>query len=261
MINNIDKLIPQKLRDDALFKKLVEILNDMCAEDKARFRDIIDKYRDPTSIDPEGAKVIISEFGFDYITSMLQVLSAEEIGTLTAYMAFISLMKSHRDGLEVIFNLLGYAYEIVEWWEFRNGVDVSYGYDPTFGIHHLQPAQWKFVINLFDSENLENLVTTFPEIPNFVRNYVYPQLVWLELLYDGVFGVYEVTSHGTYDTFVDGKTPIPMSYIVAPMALLQLRNGQMIEDLAPFTALFDNNILLEDGFELLTEDSDYLKLE
>jgi hypothetical protein len=127
MINEVRKFIAERLRDEDLYKKVLETLQYVLDDAEVGYKDIIEKYNDPSQLDPEATKAILEEFGYSYIADIFTLFESQDLVELIRYLNFISLMKGHRDGLEVIFEFLSLDYKITEWWEYQNGEDVSYG--------------------------------------------------------------------------------------------------------------------------------------
>ena len=127
MINEVKKFIAERLRDEDLYKKVLETLQFVLDDSENGYKDIIQKYNDPSQLDPEATKAILDEFGYSYIADIFTLFEAQDLVNLIKYLNFISLMKGHRDGLETVFEFLGLDYEITEWWEYLEGKDVTYG--------------------------------------------------------------------------------------------------------------------------------------
>jgi hypothetical protein len=127
MIQNVKKYIAERLRDEDLYAKVLDTLQAILDESEIGYNDIIQKYNDPSQLDPEATRAILEELGYSYIADIFSLFESQDLVQLIKYMNFISLMKGHRDGLETVFEFLGLDFEITEWWEYQEGKDVTYG--------------------------------------------------------------------------------------------------------------------------------------
>lgn len=260
MTTTIDysKYLPEKLRDADLNAQVIDIINNFTAEQREEYKDIILKYQDPFSITEQAAREVLKEFGFEYITDIVETLSNEDLGTLVTYLGFISTMKGHRDGLDVIFGLLGFNYELVEWWEYDK--DRRKGHFPD--SPNLIVDEWKLSIDILASGNINNIFATIPKLNTFVRNYVYPVLAYLELLFVAVIDNISITAAGTEKILRPAETSGDIYKIASCVGTEKptlIENVDIVVD--PNTDLFDNAILLETSYNIYTEDDKILKLE
>ncbi len=252
------KYIPAKLRETDLHMKVVDIINHITAEQMDEFKDVLLKYKDPYEITDTAAREVISEFGYDYITDIVEALSSEELGSLVTYMSFISSLKGHRDGLELIFGLLGFAYEMVEWWETdkdrRKGSEVD---APT-----LEVDEWKLTINILESPNLENVFYTVPKLRTFVRNYVYPVLAYLELLFEFNIEDISITGAGVERTSMEGETTDDIYKIIHGFGVYHNTHTGYTEETVDLNdPLFSDALLNEKGYFIYTADDKIIKLD
>jgi hypothetical protein len=246
------KYIPAKLRDTDLNLKIIDIINNLTAEQMLEFNDILLKYKDPYNITDQAAREVISEFGFDYITEIVEALSSEELGTLVTYMSLISSLKGHRDGLELIFNLLDFAYELVEWWE----TDKDRRKGPEPDAPTLEVDEWKLSINIAESGNLENIFYTAPKLRAFVQNYVYPVLAYLELLFEYNMDNISITAGGA--EFTDRDV-----FKVAHLHTVEynIDTGSSNVDIDVNNPLFIDNLLNDKGYFIYTADNNIIKMD
>lgn len=259
MTEQIDytKHIPKKLRDRPLFQKIVEVINNFTEIERVEFNDVLLKYRDPYSISTEGANEVIEEFGFGYITGMIEVLTQEEMGTLVSYIGFISLLKGSRNGLEVIFDLLKFKYEIIEWWEYSKDLKKGIADDSP----ELERYEWKMSIDILESPNFNNIFYTVPKIREFVRNYVYPVLAYLELVYRA-----ELSPVGTgIYTAVDRTKRYEIGSDVYKVITSKCTLDRTIHSINEWfvdldTDIFDDTLRLENDYNLLLENGDTIQL-
>ncbi len=251
------KYLPAKLRETDLNLKAIEMINHLTTEQREEFKDVLLKYKDPFSITEDAAREVIKEFGFEYITDIVETLSNEDLGTLVTYMGFISTMKGHKTGLEVIFSLLGFAYEMVEWWEYDK--DRKKGHLPT--SKNLTVDEWKLTIDINQSTSLNNIFATVPKLHTFVRNYVYPVLAYLELLFVGVIDNISITGAGVELRLEESTTSLDTHKIVSGIGTEKnILNEEVTLTPDLSTDLFDNAILLEHGYNIYTGNSEILKL-
>jgi len=262
MINDVKKFIAERLRDEDLYAKVLEMLQHVLDDSEIGYNDIIQKYNDPAQLDPEATEALLAEFGFSYIGDIFSLFEAQDLVSLVRYLNFISLMKGHRDGLEVILEFLGLDYEIVEWWEGNAGEDVTYDYSPPNTVKTLAPHEWKMTINLITSSHPADIAKSAEAIILFTRNYVYPVLQWLELVYEDTYGEYELMSHGVDDKIHKLSFTGLFKTITSKCATDKVAWFNADQDAFENAPLFDNNLLRETGYTFLTEDdTDILKLE
>jgi len=253
----IIKLIPEQMRQRQLFDKVVEILQNFDDEERQQFNDIVLKYKDPKSINKEAAREVISELGFDYIVEIVEILTEEELGTLVSYIGFISLIKGTELGLKTIFDLLGFSYEITEWWEYSK--DRRKGQEPDAPL--LEVDEWKLVIDILLSPNLDNIFYTVPKLHTFARNYVYPLLAYLELVFRGVIDNINASIHGTTDELINSDPFMDWYKIIGLYGTTDSEYFKLHEEPEPEYTLFDDLILTENDFYIYTEDNKLIKLE
>jgi len=134
MINDVKKFIAERLRDEDLYAKVLEMLQHVLDDSEIGYNDIIQKYNDPAQLDPEATEALLAEFGFSYIGDIFSLFEAQDLVSLVRYLNFISLMKGHRDGLEVILEFLilftiNYVYPVLQWLELV--------YEDTYGEYEL----------------------------------------------------------------------------------------------------------------------------
>lgn len=253
---DISKFIPEKLQSRELYAKVQEMLQDLTDEQLELFNDVVLKYKDPYSIDKQGAIEVVEELGYGYITEIFEVLTEDELGTIVSYMGLIHLLKGSEVGLEVIFDLLKISYEMIAWHERdkdrRKGVELD--------SEILQTLEWKLVISLNDSPNLDNIFYTVPKIKEFSLNYVYPILAYIELILEITFDNIQVTGQGSTDEYDSGVVITPyIKMINARGSTDEIITDSVILPDADFS-LYNDSILKEDDGFLYTEDGDILKL-
>lgn len=262
MIENVKKFIAERLRDEELYAKVLEMLQYVLDESQIGYNDIIEKYNDPSQLDPEATEALLAEFGFSYIADIFTLFESQDLVQLVRYLNFISLMKGHRDGLEVIFEFLGLNYEVVEWWEGNDGKDVTYDYDPPRTVQTLAPHEWKMTIDLLASSYTSDIARSAESLVEFTRNYVYPVLAWLEFVYEDTYGEYEIMAHGVEDKVHKMSFTGLFKTITSMCVTDKVTYFNADQDALENPSLFDNNLLLETGYNFVTEDdSDFLKLE
>lgn len=255
---NYSKYLPEALRSTDLMEKLVDIINHFTDEERKQFQDVVLKYKDPFNINPEAAENVFKEFGYDYITGMVDTLTSEEMGTLVSFLGLISMLKSHKDGLELIFDLLQFSYDITEWWQFEK--DRRKGPLPDSPL--LERYEWRMTIDILKSANITNIFKTVPSLRTFVKNYVYPLLVYLELLYDAEMSPTSITAHGAEDFIDVGGTDsgyLKTLSLFTVMDVLVFGSYSVTVDLND--PLFNETLDLENDFNLYLENGDILKLE
>lgn len=249
--------LPSKLRDTDLHQKVIDVVNNLTQEQRDEFKDVLLKYKDPFSITDDAAREIIKEFGFEYITEIIETLSNQDLGSLVTYIGFISTMKGHKTGLEVIFKLLGFDYEIVEWFEFDK--DRKKGHYPDSKV--LEVDEWKLSINILGSTSINNIFDTVPKLHNFVRNYVYPLLAYLELLFVGEVSPISITSAGSIKELQFNEDTFDITKIISSVGTVKNILNETANLTIDFnTTLFDDALLIENGYNIYTENGELIKL-
>ena len=65
----------------------------------------------------EIVKALISESGYSYLLDVGLTLDTNELSVLYYYLKLLHYLKGTREGLELVFLLLGYDVKLIEWWE------------------------------------------------------------------------------------------------------------------------------------------------
>lgn len=164
---NINDLFPKDLRNYPIYPKVSEMMMYIIEKSNEHFKDARYKYTEPSKLSADAIDWVINEFGYGYISEIMNTLTDIEFDTLVYFLGMISLMKGHRDGLELVLKLLEIDSTIVEWWE------VSPKREPyTFDI----------VVFINTSKTL-NIYDTLNKIREFITHYVYPKFESLELVF------------------------------------------------------------------------------
>ena len=127
-----------------------------------RYIDIRNKYRDFLSLDNEIVQKIISEQGYDYISSVLELMTVGNVESkvFLGYIGLVHFLKGNRRGLELVFGLLKLDYTLTEWWE-KSPQGTPDTYDLTVNV---DMTKYTFEdVDAFDTG-----------IQAFVAQYVYP---------------------------------------------------------------------------------------
>ena len=128
-------------------------------------------------------------------------------------------------------------------------------------IEFLIPHEWKMTVDLLASAYTVDIPKSAEALVAFTRNYVYPVLRWLDLIYEDQFGTYELMQHGALDkihrlSFVELFKTVTIKTSYDKKIVFNAD-----QDALEFVGLFDNNLMQENNFAFLLENSDYLKLE
>lgn len=151
--------LPEKQKTSALYIKITEILDFIRWSSNENFINVKSKYLDPNVLDSDALSDVVNEFGFGYIVNVL-TLDKDQLRSTLGFIALIHLLKGHRQGLELVLDLLGLSgkYTIYEWYE-----DTS-----------LQPGEFVLSINL----NAYLGGFSFVErLKVFVNEYVFPKMI------------------------------------------------------------------------------------
>lgn len=150
--------IPEDLRALDLYPKVTDMMNFIVRKYAEEFEDISLKHKGPNVVREEVVKNIITELGFDYITSVMDTLEGVEFNTLLEFVSLINLLKGSRTGLELVLKLLGFDSIIREWWE----------QDPKHEVYTFE------IVVIMDSNNVPDAVATLERVKTFARAYVFP---------------------------------------------------------------------------------------
>lgn len=114
---NIINFLPPKHQEQALYVDFCDIYQ--YAYDKyANYDDIKYKYRDILSLNEDAVRAIVYEFGFSYILDVFELTQGiSNINIILGFLSAIHALKGHRSGLELVFQLFGLDYTLLEWWE------------------------------------------------------------------------------------------------------------------------------------------------
>ena len=166
--------VPLALREKSLYKKFAEMTDYMVLQScdgGTSVQGIIDtkyKYKDPDQLTPEIIAEIIKEYGFDYINDIVSTLQNIETNVLVHFISLLHLLKGHRDGLELILKVLGFEFQINEWWE---------------QLPQNEPHTYNMDI-FFNLSQVTDVFETLNRIRIFSENYVYPKLLVANLIVD-----------------------------------------------------------------------------
>lgn len=164
--------IPNKLKESPLYIKITDLLDDVQTQNDTDFKDTFNKYRDIEDINIEGVKLIIKEFGYQYIVDVL-ALTDTQLVSMLGFLSLVHILKGHKSGVELVLRLLGYDYTIEEWWEDPTnikGFGYNYGFD--YGQKDLAPGE--SIITLLDSDVSSDIIA---RIQIFLDNYVFYNIV------------------------------------------------------------------------------------
>lgn len=175
--------IPKQLKELPLYVKISSIVDDIRNENSVELRDILSKYKDFSIISDEAVQEVIKEFGYQYITDVLNLNSSEK-KTLLSFLSLIHFLKGHLRGLEVVLNFLNVAYTITPW-------------------HQQIPTGTPHTFQLDIDLNASNIPPNVIErLKSFVKQYVFPKMdIVLNFDLDaqletGIIGVYDVNYTG-----------------------------------------------------------------
>lgn len=181
LFSSID-LIPEKLRSNEVYPKLVSMIDYIVIGLAEEFEDIKYKYADPSIVKDEVIKEVINELGFSYITNVMDTITNFEFNTLLEFVSIINLLKGSRTGLELVLRLLGLDSIITEWWE-------------DYPVK--EPYTFKLVI-IADAQFVPDINLTLSKINEFVRAYVFPILENIEFRFEVSAGEAFICSAGFF---------------------------------------------------------------
>ena len=163
----------------------------MCIRDR-------NKYRSMQDIPLEDVYEIISEFGYQHMTEILNS-DEDSIRTFLGFLNFIHMNKGTRKGMEFVFRLLNMDYEVSEWWE-----QSPMGEQHTFNIDLLS----------FSPNDIRGF-EVINKIIDFTRNYVYPILnnLTIQFVLDDLFLNWAIVSQQAVYITLQPDTDIPSTLI------------------------------------------------
>lgn len=151
--------LPKELRKFELNPKVAEMLDYIITNAAEDFKDVSAKYRDPDNAKEEVVESIINEYGFAYINTVIDTLTTLEFNILLQFMGLLHFLKGTREGLDLILSVLGFTFEVVEWWE----------KDPQG-----EPHTFDMTIDM-DLSLVDDVLATLAQIRAFTEEYVYPK--------------------------------------------------------------------------------------
>lgn len=187
--------LPEGIKEQELYKEVVDLMDFVLEKNEDEVRDILLKYKDQASITAAAQQSLINELGADYIGTIVNEIASGELDVASSYIIFILLLKGHRDGVELVLNLLFFDFEVIEHWE--------YDKDRSVGSRILYIGEFKIDIDSFGLDQLA-LLSLIRKLNVFFRNYVYP-IVLINILVEGEYnGVFPSTGYAIkvlYDTY------------------------------------------------------------
>lgn len=176
---NSAKYLPKKLANNNKFQKICSLIDSLISDnseyfsyEKSQLNSVINKYRDFRNLDNTTIHQVVSEFGYQYIIDILE-LPDSRLRDLMGFLALINMLKGSRPGLELVLSLLGFEFELLEWWEDPVTLPqkCTYALELTFVDIGMDPA-------FFDRFDI------------FSREYVYPILTRLLIYFKLTYGEY-----------------------------------------------------------------------
>jgi Tol biopolymer transport system component len=201
-IKSLDFLPPQR-RGEEFYEYISQFIDYILERYEVEFDYIADKYKGyydfediPGYLTKEGAiQQLIDEKGFTPIYEILN-LPTSDLAVVYAYLKVFRYLKGTKEGLEVIFDLLGFkkvsvlpendkTYELEEWWE----------KDP-----EAEPYSFTMFLKLPLEEYEDDFIGRLKE---FFRFYVYPLLKSIELVLDFLLHDLGLATHSYYDRIAE----------------------------------------------------------
>lgn len=166
------------LRDYPLYKDVIIPLTDWvlnATEDQ--FKYITNKYSNYLELDEVVATELISELGYGYLLDAI-ILNSTDRRIILSYLKLFHLLKGTEDGLRFVFELLGYTYSELEWFENAN-TEIFFSRRQLMGLDPLpvdlptEPYTFKVMITILLNDYNSVKLSKFKK---FTRYYVYPVL-------------------------------------------------------------------------------------
>jgi hypothetical protein len=163
-----ENLLPERLRDDELFKYVTELMDVIYEKYAEDMRDVSLKYISPDDVSEQTVKEVFLENGLKSVVDLFDTFDDIDFATILYFSTYILLFKGHRSGYELVLKLVGFDYDMVEWWE----TDPK-GKENTFSIS----------LNI-SSSTVSNPYQTFQKVKKFTAEYVLPIISPLFYNYD-----------------------------------------------------------------------------
>ena len=184
MALDVEKFFPKKLRKVGLYDQVLFATAEIVRVTEIDLKDSVEKWNDFQVLPEDLLLEIIEEFGYGYITDVLDLTTAQ-IRQLAQLISLIHFMKGHKDGLVLVLDLLGFVGSVLtEWWE-KNPQGTPDTFDMELNLN----------VSSIDS-------AAVPRLLAFVENYVYPIIETLTFVSDVVDA--EIYMHGTVDVVHKG---------------------------------------------------------
>lgn len=159
MIDNVSTLLPENIRDQQLYAKIIELAEHILLEEDVVFSDIENKYLNFDALSSTAKLNVIRELGYEYIIDITSI-NDEDIASISSFLIFLHHLKGHKVGLEIVLKMLESEYEMIEWWE-KSPVGTACTFDFT-GYFNLEKFTYEQIVEI--STNLRI----------FFRQYVFP---------------------------------------------------------------------------------------
>lgn len=167
-----------------LYTKITDILDHIVQDVEIDIAGLRNKYLDYTSLNSDLTKLLIKEFGYEYITQILD-LTEEQLSNILNYLTVIHMFKGTKAGLELCLNLMGISYEIEEWWESEpNKVPDTFSMSVDLNLSGVKPD-------------------SLTRLRSFVRQYVYPLLDTIEYTFSSTLFDLLIAMAGAAKTVVN----------------------------------------------------------
>jgi hypothetical protein len=150
--------VPRRLRDKELYEFLVYILDRTDVDFSIDLNDVDFKYQGPDKVSREAVQQILTEFGLGTLGSLLDESENIDFNAIAFYASYIYLLKGSRFGYETAIRLLGFDFDLLEWWE-----------QSPKG----RPNTMSFNVVL-DTSIVPRPYETFQKIKKFTAEYVFP---------------------------------------------------------------------------------------
>jgi hypothetical protein len=129
-------------------------------------------------------------------------------------------------------------------------------------LEFLIPHEWKMTVDLLASSYTADIAKSAESLVEFTRNYVYPVLRWLDLIYEDEFGSYQLNTHNVGDKIHRFSFTALFKTITVKSATIKEIRFNSDQDSLDNPTLFDNNLHQETSYSFYTEDGAfYIKLE
>lgn len=190
-IDNISSLgfVPEKLKTNEIYPKVCAMIDYIVNNALEEFEDVKYKYSGPDVVRDEVIKNIVTELGFEYVTSVMDTITNFQFNELLEFVSLLNLLKGSRQGLELILKLLGFNSVIQEWWE---------------QIPKAEPDTYVITV-IMDNNIVVDPAKTLDKVKEFAKHYVYPTFSNIDFKFNENLATLQINVAGFFKSHFYGE--------------------------------------------------------